>query len=195
MGKSAARKTAATRKRQGLDGKAATTRKRAQGRKAATRSSQRSGSKAAAASIIPSVVPMISYEDGIAALEWLRSAFGFRETVRLTTPDGRLSHGEMEVGNGLIMLASPTPDYHSPKHHREACDQARKWSTVPWIIDGVLVYVDDLKRHFTRAKAAGALILSEIEEGPPGRRYRVEDLEGHRWFFFEAEPGDDAQAG
>ena len=87
---------------------------------------------------------MISYEDGIAALEWLRIAFGFRETVRLTTPDGKLSHGEMEAGDGTIMLASPTPEYRSPKHHREACEQARKWSTVPWIIDGVLVHVDDL---------------------------------------------------
>jgi uncharacterized glyoxalase superfamily protein PhnB len=128
---------------------------------------------------------MISYEDGIAALEWLHSAFGFRETTRLTTPDGTLSHGEMEAGHGLVMLASPTREYHSPKRHREACEQARKWSTVPWIIDGVLVYVEDLDQHFARAKAAGATILSEIEEGPPGRRYRAEDFEGHRWFFFE----------
>src|SRR5262245_17311129 len=133
----------------------------------------------------PSVVPMLSYEDGIAALAWLRSAFGFRETARLLWPDGRLSHGEMEAGDGLIMLASPTPDYHSPKHHRENCEQARKWSAVPWIIDGVLVYVDGLDQHFNRAKAAGATILSEIEEGFPGRRYRAEDFEGHRWFFFE----------
>ena len=128
---------------------------------------------------------MISYEDGVAALEWLGSAFGFRETARLTMPDGRLSHGEMEAGDGLIMLASPTADYRSPKRHREACEQARKWSTVPWIIDGVLVHVEDLDRHFARAKAAGATILSDIEEGPPGRRYRAEDFEGHRWFFFE----------
>jgi uncharacterized glyoxalase superfamily protein PhnB len=135
----------------------------------------------------PPVIPMISYEDGIAALEWLRMAFGFRETVRLTTPDGRLSHGEMEAGDGLIMLASPTPDYQGPKRHREICEQARKWSAVPWIIDGVLVYVDHLDRHLTRSRAAGATILSEIEEGPPGRRYRAEDLEGHRWFFFEKE--------
>ena len=78
------------------------------------------------------------------------------------------------------MLASPTPDYQSPKHHREACDRARKWSTVPWIIDGVLVLVDEVERHFARAKAAGATILSEIEDDPPGKRYRVEDLEGHR---------------
>ena len=83
------------------------------------------------------------------------------------------------------MLASPTPDYRSPKRHRESCAQARKWSKVPWIIDGVLVAVPNLDRHFRRAKAAGARILSEIESGPPGRRYRAEDLEGHRWFFFE----------
>ena len=130
---------------------------------------------------------MISYEDGIAALDWLRSAFGFRETARLTTPDGKLSHGEMAAGNGLIMLASPTPEYRSPKRHREVCEQARKWSTVPWIIDGVLVYVNDLDRHFEQARTAGATILSAIEEGPPGRRYRAEDLEGHRWFFFETD--------
>ena len=135
----------------------------------------------------PSVIPMLSYEDGIAALEWLANAFGFRETARFTGPDGRLSHGEMEAGEGSIMLASPTPDYHSPKHHRTVCEQARKWSTVPWIIDGVLVFVEDLDRHFKHAKTRGATILSDIEEGFPGRRYRVEDLEGHRWFFFEKE--------
>jgi uncharacterized glyoxalase superfamily protein PhnB len=133
----------------------------------------------------PAVIPMLSYEDGVAALAWLRKAFGFREITRHTTPDGRLSHGEMQAGDGLIMLASPTPDYQSPKRHREVCELARKWSTVPWVIDGVLVYVNNLNRHFARAKAAGATILSDIEPGPPGRRYRAEDFEGHRWFFFE----------
>ncbi len=57
--------------------------------------------------------------------------------------------------------------------------------SVPWIIDGVLVYVDELDSHFARAKAAGATILSEIESGPPCRRYRAEDLKGHRWYFFQ----------
>jgi uncharacterized glyoxalase superfamily protein PhnB len=168
MASSAARKSAAPRKRR------ATTRKRATPRKRRTAAGQG-----------PSVIPMISYEDGIAALEWLARGFGFRETTRLAGPDGRLAHGEMKAGDGLIMLASPTPDYQSPKRHREVCEPARRWSSVPWIIDGVLVYVDDLDAHFKRAKAAGARILSEIEEGQPGRRYRAEDLEGHRWFFFE----------
>ncbi len=133
----------------------------------------------------PTVVPMLSYENGAAAMHWLASAFGFRERTRMLSPDGRVAHGELEAGGGLIMLATPSPDYQSPRHHRDTCEQARKWSTVPWIIDGVLVYVDDLDAHFARAKAAGARILSEIETDPPGRRYRAEDLEGHRWFFFQ----------
>jgi uncharacterized glyoxalase superfamily protein PhnB len=133
----------------------------------------------------PTVIPMLSYQDGIGAMEWLAKAFGFREQARMIGPDGKLAHGEVTAGDGLIMLATPTTDYESPRRHRETCERARKWSEVPWIIDGVLVYVDDLDAHFERAKAAGAKILTDIEEGPPGRRYRVEDLEGHRWFFFE----------
>ena len=170
MATSAAQKAAATRKRRTAARKAATTwKRRAAGEKAAiTRKRRTSVRNTAPLPSTPSVVPMISYEDGIAALEWLHKAFGFRETARLTAPDGRLSHGEMEAGNGSIMLASPTPEYRSPKHHREVCEQARKWSTVPWIIDGVLVYVDDLDRHVKRAKAAAAVIRSEIEDGPPG---------------------------
>ena len=118
-------------------------------------------------------------------MDWLAHAFGFKERTRLTAPDGRLSHGEMETGDGMIMLATPTPDYQSPKHHREECDPARKWSSVPYIIDGVLVYVADVSAHFDRASRAGARILSEVEETENGKRYRAEDVEGHRWMFVE----------
>jgi len=142
----------------------------------------------------PGVIPMISYEDGVAALEWLATAFGFRERMRMIGEDGRLAHAEMEAGDGLIMLATPTPDYENPRRHRQHCERARKWSAVPWVIDGVLVSIDDVDEHYERAKKSGATILSEPEEGPPGRRYRVEDLEGHRWMFIQRErvPPDSA---
>ena len=131
------------------------------------------------------VVPMLDYEDGPTAMDWLAEAFGFHEVSRLIGEDGRLTHGEMMAGNGLIMLATATPAYESPKHHREHCERARAWSAVPWVIDGVLVYVDHVDEHFERAKQAGATILGELEDGFPGRRYRVEDLEGHRWMFLQ----------
>ncbi len=132
------------------------------------------------------VVPMLAYENGPAAMDWLARAFGFVEIVRMVGPDGRLSHGEMATGKaGLIMLATPTPDYQSPKHHRQTCESAARWSKVPYIIDGVLLYVDDVDAHFERARTAGATILSGVDSGEHGKRYRAEDLEGHRWMFME----------
>jgi uncharacterized glyoxalase superfamily protein PhnB len=133
------------------------------------------------------VIPMLAYENGLAAMEWLAEAFGFQELVRMINPDGILAHGEMMVNGNKIMLATPTPDYESPAHHRQHCETARKWSEVPWVIDGVMVHVDDIDAHFERARAAGAKILTEIQEDAQGRRYRAEDLEGHRWFFLERE--------
>jgi PhnB protein len=133
----------------------------------------------------PAVIPMIAYEDGPRAMDWLAQAFGFRERLRMVTPEGRLSHGEMEAGDGVIMLATPSPDYESPLHHRADCEQAAKWSSVPYIIDGVLVYVSDVSAHFDHARKSGANILSEVEEGANGKRYRVEDIEGHRWMFVQ----------
>jgi uncharacterized glyoxalase superfamily protein PhnB len=131
----------------------------------------------------PQVIPMLAYEDGAAALDWLVKAFGFRERTRYTEPDGTISHGELELGDGVVMLATPTPDYQAPKRHREVCEPARKWSEVPWVIDGVLVHVDGLDAHYKQARAAGATILSEPEDSGHGRVYRAEDLEGHRWMF------------
>ena len=130
------------------------------------------------------VVPMIAYADGEAALDWLHSAFGFTERARMLD-NGRLTHGEMETEHGIVMLASPSAEYEGPRHHREHCERARAWSNVPWVVDGVLVYVDDVDAHHRRAVEAGATILTPPEDGSPGRRYRAEDLEGHRWMFME----------
>jgi len=130
------------------------------------------------------VIPMIAYADGPAAMDWLARAFGFRELDR-RVENGRLTHGEMDTGGGRVMLATPSLHYHGPKRHREECDVARAWHDVPYIIDGVLVYVDDIAAHFERARSAGATILSELETTEDGGRYRAEDLEGHRWMFVQ----------
>lgn len=99
--------------------------------------------------------------------------------------DGRLSHGEMEAGDGVIMLATPSSHYHGPQKHRAESKAARLWSEVPYIIDCVLGYVDDVDRHFARAQAADATMFSPVEKAPNGKRYRAEDIEGHRWMFLE----------
>ncbi len=134
-----------------------------------------------------SVVPMLAYEDTAAAIDWLDRAFGFREQAdqRYTEPDGTITHAQMIVGNGMIMLATPTPEYQAPARHRETCEAAAAWSKVPWVIDGVQVEVDDVAAHLDRARAAGARILTPLRDEPYGKLYNAEDIEGHRWMFIE----------
>jgi uncharacterized glyoxalase superfamily protein PhnB len=131
------------------------------------------------------IIPMLAYEDGVAAMEWLCRVFGFSEKAKYTDDNGVLMHGEIAMGESAIMLATPTPDYQSPIHHKQNCEAAARWQRVPYIINGVLVYVDDIYAHYQNAVSGGAIILSAIEEGEPGTRYRAADLEGQRWMFMQ----------
>lgn len=134
------------------------------------------------------VIPMLAYENGIASLEWLKQAFGFEENLEMRfVENGRLTHAELLTGISTIMIATPSPDYESINRHRKHCEQMDKWLQVPWVVDGVLVYVEDVDAHFKRAKEHGTEILSEIEDGFPGKRYRCADIEGHRWMFMQKE--------
>jgi uncharacterized glyoxalase superfamily protein PhnB len=140
---------------------------------------------ATAAAIQQRIVPMLAYEDGPAAMDWLVRAFGFTERSRSLDGSGRLSHGDLEIGGQMIMLATPSPNYRGPRKHRETCAAAAAWHDVPWVIDGLLVYVDDIRAHAERARSAGAIILTEVESAFDGWMYRAEDVEGHRWMFHQ----------
>jgi uncharacterized glyoxalase superfamily protein PhnB len=137
------------------------------------------------------IVPFIAYEDAAAAIDWLTRAFGFREneSERMTGEDGRIGHAELDVGDGsVIFLATPSPDYESPRRHRAHCDAAAKWSDNPWVIDGHMVQVEDVDAHHARAVAAGASVLRAPEDVRDVgiRLWSGEDAEGHRWMFTQA---------
>src|SRR5919198_5863496 len=102
------------------------------------------------------VVPMLSYEDAGRAADWIADAFGFEEIGRWTDDDGRVTHVNMELDGSMFMLGWPSPEYRSPKRHAQECEQARKWSETPYIVDGVYVKVDDISDHYRCAQAAGA---------------------------------------
>ncbi len=120
----------------------------------------------------PRVVPGVVYDDVPEAIEWLARAFGFRERsdARLTGKGFVLTW--MEIGDGLVGISSAGGhDVNSPK-------------SIGKVTQSVKVYVDDVDHHYERAKAAGARIVREIEEGFwGGRHYRASDLEGHLWEF------------
>jgi PhnB protein len=120
---------------------------------------------------MPRITPYLYYEDVAGALEWLSRAFGFRERLRIPGPDGKPSHAEMELADGVIMMGCPGPDYKNPKRLGQS-------------VGNIYVYVDDVDKHFRQAREAGARILSEPQDQFYGdRNYGAEDPEGHHWYF------------
>ena len=120
---------------------------------------------------MPRITPYLLYEDVAGALEWLTRAFGFRERMRIPGPDGKVGHAEMELADGIIMMGCPGPQYQNPKR-------------VGHVTQNLYVYVDDVDKHFEKAKKEGATILEEPEDQFYGdRRYGAVDLEGHHWYF------------
>ncbi len=119
----------------------------------------------------PRITPYLLYEDVDATLDWLVTAFGFTERVRMKGPDGKANHAEVSLDDGVVMMGHPAPDYQNPNHRGGATQL-------------VYVYVDDVDKHYAAAKAAGARILSEPADQFYGDRiYATEDPEGHQWSF------------
>ena len=116
------------------------------------------------------IAPNLLYEDGAAAIDFLTSAFGFEEHMRMEN-EGRVNHAELRLGEDSIMLGEPGGDFRNPRNadHLTALVHA---------------YVDDVDAHFERAKAAGAEVVMEPTDQEYGdRRYDAKDPEGHLWSF------------
>ena len=121
---------------------------------------------------VPHVAPYLLYEDAGAALDYLVRVFGFTETVRMPGPDGPVTHAEIRMGPGMVMLGHPGGDYQAPATIGANTTQL------------TYVYVDDVDAHYDRAKAAGATITREIADQFYGdRTYSAVDPEGHAWHF------------
>ena len=133
----------------------------------------------------PRISSALFYDDAAKAIAWLCKAFDFEVRLLIEGEGGRIEHSELTFGDGLIMIASTNPQYEGPTAHRTHCEAADAWLGSPYVVDGALVYVDDIDAHYARAVSAGAPTLSSVESGGPARLYRTEDLEGHRWMFMQ----------
>jgi uncharacterized glyoxalase superfamily protein PhnB len=118
----------------------------------------------------PALCPYLYYEDTPAALDWLGRAFGFRERLRVTDDDGSVQHAEMELGEAVIMLGSPS-GYQSA-------------AALGQVTSSIYVRVDDIDERYRLALAAGAGVLREPADQDYGERScGLTDLEGQHWWF------------
>ncbi|MGB7848489.1 MAG: VOC family protein [Candidatus Acidiferrum sp.] len=99
-----------------------------------------------------SITPYLYYQNVAGALKFLAKAFGFRKYgVQMRRPDGEINHAAMKLGNDLIMMGYPGAKYKNPKRLGKTTQS-------------LYINVDDVDRHFQRAKRAGATILEEPKE-------------------------------
>ncbi|MBB5912408.1 putative glyoxalase superfamily protein PhnB [Nocardia transvalensis] len=114
--------------------------------------------------------PTFVYRDAPAAIEFLRTAFGFVERARYDN-GAIVEHAELGwPGGGGIMLGSQ-------REGMALCDQ-------PPGVGSVYVVIDNPDEMYERAKAAGATITRELRDEDYGSRgFTCRDPEGVYWSF------------
>jgi uncharacterized glyoxalase superfamily protein PhnB len=124
----------------------------------------------------PTIFPIVPYKDVRAAIEWLGEAFGFTVHALHEDSDGTIVHCELALGDsGMIM---PTGE--------RGGDVRIPFNPGPtWLY----VVVEDADAHHDRAVAAGAEIVSPLEDQDYGSRdYTAKDPGGNLWSFGTYQP-------
>jgi uncharacterized glyoxalase superfamily protein PhnB len=111
------------------------------------------------------VTPVLIYPDVRAAVEWLESALGFEEQVRI----GDAHRSQLKVGSdGAVVVAEAGGDQVAPGGNA--------------VTQLIKIRVEDVDAALARAGEAGAQVLQEPETYLYGERSCVvEDPGGHRW--------------
>jgi PhnB protein len=117
-------------------------------------------------SYIPSgyrtVTCALALKDADRALEFYARAFGAEQRMRLSTPDGKVAHAEMQIGDSIVMLSEALRD--------------------PVTSASLYLYVPNVDEVVARAGAAGAQITMPPTDMFWGDRFgRVTDPFGVRW--------------
>jgi uncharacterized glyoxalase superfamily protein PhnB len=112
------------------------------------------------------VIPVLIYPDVREAVDWLSTAFGFQERLRI----GDAHRSQMKVGDGAVIVADVRGEQVAPREGE--------------VTHLVMVRIDDAHAHCERARSHGARIVTEPTDWEYGeRQYVAEDPAGHRWTF------------
>jgi PhnB protein len=113
----------------------------------------------------------ICVDDGAGAIEFYKRALGAKELYRITGPDGKLGHAELEIGGSVLMLSDAHPDHgvRSPK----------SFGGSPVTLS---LYVEDVDKVGAAFVAAGGKVTRPIADQFYGdRNGQFEDPFGHVW--------------
>jgi PhnB protein len=117
------------------------------------------------------VTPYLAVDDAAEAIDYYTKAFGAKERVRMETPDGKVGHAELEIGDSLVMLSDPFPQAST-----------KTPSELGGTSVSVFMYVEDVDTVVKQAVDAGATVTMEVADQFWGDRFgSVKDPFGHLW--------------
>lgn len=118
-----------------------------------------------------SITPHLVVKNGMQAIEFYKKAFGAEQVMVMPGPGGGLMHGEVKIGDSIVMLADEWPGMH------QKAPESLNGSTVV-----IGIYTSDCDALFNRATKAGATPVMPPTNMFWGDRYsQVKDPYGHVW--------------
>ena len=128
------------------------------------------------------VIPSLRYKDAPAAIEWLCRAFGFEKSSVYPNPDGTIAHAQLTLGDGMIMLGSVADNEHGKLMRQPS--EIGGGNT-----HGIYLVVADCDAVYRQAKAAGGVMVMDIEDKEyGGRGFTCQDSEGYLWSVGNYDP-------
>ena len=120
------------------------------------------------------ITARLSVQGAAQAIEFYQQAFGAQLTLLLKTPDGKVMHATMNLGDSRFQLGEESPGMDTPS--------PQKLGGSPIVLHICVENVDEL---WNRAVAAGAKVTMALANQFWGARYgQVLDPFGFTWALF-----------
>ena len=100
-----------------------------------------------------SVTPYLFISGAADAIAFYEKAFDATELFRLPSPDGKVMHAEIRIGNSHVMLADAMEEF-----------DVKSPSTLGGTTGSLMIYVDDADALFQQAINAGATEAKPMED-------------------------------
>jgi PhnB protein len=118
------------------------------------------------------VQPYLMFVDCRQAMAFYAKIFGATEKLVMETPEGRVAHAEIVIGDSVLMMADEHPEI------RAFAAQHYGGSPV-----SLMIYVDDCDTTYAKALEAGATSAREPADQPYGDRMAgILDPFGYKWW-------------
>lgn len=114
------------------------------------------------------LMPYLIIPNAAGFVDFMKTVFGAEEQILVPRSEGVIMHGELRIGDSVIMLADVTPEFIAKPA-------------------GIFIYVDNVKDTYNKALAAGAISLMEPMQQDYGFTCGFKDPFGNDWWPTEGE--------